>query len=337
MLTNTIIYFAAPDTVQLREEPVDPDALGPHELLIESLYSLISAGTELACMSGKAFWFPLPGDPGYCNVGRVIATGEAVDKFTEGDVLLNYGRHKRYNRMGDDKFLLKPPDWLDLRLVPLTRLATVAFTALRVSNIELGDDVAVVGLGLVGNLAAQLARLQGARVIGLGHREARIELARRCGIQHGIDSKEEDVTARVKELTGGVGVRTLIDTSGNPRAIAESLDWIAQMGELILLAESRGTSDSQVGDVFNHVFMYNRGSITLKGAHEWQFPTMQSPYVKHSFERNSRLVWQLYRQGQLKLDELISHVVCSEEAPAAYEALRAKEPQYLGVMFDWTA
>ena len=109
MLTNTIIYFAAPDTVQLREEPVDPDALGPHELLIESLYSLISAGTELACMSGKAFWFPLPGDPGYCNVGRVIATGEAVDKFTEGDVLLNYGRHKRYNRMGDDKFLLKPP------------------------------------------------------------------------------------------------------------------------------------------------------------------------------------------------------------------------------------
>jgi 2-desacetyl-2-hydroxyethyl bacteriochlorophyllide A dehydrogenase len=337
MLTNTVIYFAAPNTVQLREEPLDPDEMGSHEVLIESLYSLISAGTELACLSGEEFWFPLPGDTGYCNVGRVVAAGEDVEGFAPGDVVLNYGKHQRYNCIADDKFLLKPPEWIDLRLVPLTRLATVAFTALRVSNIELGDDVGVVGLGLVGNLAAQLAGLQGGRVIGIGHRDGRIELARTCGIDHTINSHVEDVKARVKELTNGAGVRTLIDSTGSPQTIAEGLDWIAQMGELVLLAESRGRSEAQVGDVFNHVFMYGWGSISIKGAHEWQFPTMHSPYVKHSFERNSQLVWQLCHEGRLKLDELISHVVRPEEAPEAYEALRTKQPDYMGVLFDWDA
>lgn len=335
-MKNSIITFTAPNTVEIVEEEVQ-EGLGSHELLIESLYTLISAGTELACLSGEEFWFPLPGVPGYCNVGKVITVGEAVEKFKEGDVVLNYGRHQKYHRTSDSQFLLKPPDWMDLKLVPLTRLATVAFTALRVSNIELGDDVAVIGLGLMGNLAAQLARLQGGRVVGIGHRETRIELARKCGIELTIDSQKEDVGARIKEFTGGVGVGSLIDTSGDPKTISESLGWICQMGELILLAESRGAYQAKLGDMFNRVFMYGWGSITLKGAHEWQYPTLHNPFVKHSFERNSRIVWRLYREGQLKLDDLISHVVRPGDVPAAYEALRTKRPEYSGVLIDWTA
>jgi threonine dehydrogenase-like Zn-dependent dehydrogenase len=336
-LRNTIITFAAPNTVTLREEELDPHSPGSHELLIESLYSLISPGTEISCLAGVMTWFPLPGDPGYCNVGRVVAVGSEVKHFCVGEVLLNYGKHQRYNRLSDDQFLLRPPDWIDLKLVPFTRLATVAFTAIRVSDIELGDDVAVVGLGPVGNLAAQLAYLQGGRVIGIGHREARLALARRCGIEWTIDSEQEDVATRIKELTDGAGVRTLIDTSGDPRTIAESLGWISQMGELILLAESRGDYQARLGDVLNRVFLYGWGSITLKGAHEWQFPTLHHPAVKHSFERNSRIVWRLYQEGRLKIDPLLTHVVRPQDAQAVYTALRMKHPEYFGVVFDWTS
>ncbi|MBV7334133.1 zinc-binding alcohol dehydrogenase [Chloroflexi bacterium TSY] len=337
VLKNQIITFSAPNSVEILLEDLHPESLGPHELLIESLYSLISAGTELACLSGEEFWFPLPGVPGYCNIGRVIAVGEGVSKFSVGDVLLNYGKHQKYNRLSDDQFLLQPPDWMDLKLVPLTRLATVAFTALRVSDIELGDDVAVVGLGLVGNLAAQLAQLQGARVIGIGHRERRIDLARQCGIEYSINARREDVGSYIHEATGGAGLLSLIDTSGNPQAIGDSLAWLCPRGELILLAESRGDDQANPADVYNRVFMANSGPATIKGAHEWQYPTLHDPLVKHSFERNSRIVWRLYQAGQLKLDGLISHVVQPQAAPAAYEALRTKQPDYQGVLFDWTA
>jgi 2-desacetyl-2-hydroxyethyl bacteriochlorophyllide A dehydrogenase len=334
-LKNHAITFAAPYTVEIREEE-NVDTLEPNELLIESLYSLVSPGTELAILSGKESWARLPVVPGYCNVGTVVAVGKAVSKFSQGDVVLNYGAHRKYNRMADSGFVLKVPDGIDLKLVPLTRLATVAFTAIRVSDIELGDDVAVVGLGLVGNFAAQLARLQGGRVIGIDLSEKRTDVARACGVELTVNPSQEDATARIQELTGGAGVHSLIDATGNPKVIVANLPLIGQMGELILLGSPRGEYQSDVTDVLNYVHLFGRGSIRFKGAHEWQYPTLHDPFVKHSFERNSRIIWRLYQEGKLEFDRLITHVVKPQDAASIYEGLRTRKDEHLGCVFDWT-
>lgn len=334
-MKNTVIKFVAPYTVELDEEEISPDALEPGELLIESLYTLVSPGTELAMLAGTEAWAPLPVVPGYCNVGRVFAVGGGVERFSEGDVLLNYAAHQRFNRVPDEAFMLKVSDEIDLKLVPITRMATVAFTAIRVSDIELGDDVAVVGLGLVGNIAAQLAQLQGGRVIGVDLSEKRIEVARACGVELTVNASQEDATARIKKLTGGAGVRTLIDATGNTRAIMASLPWIGSMGELILLGSPRGEYQSDVTDVLNYVHIHPR-TIRFKGAHEWQYPTFHDPFVKHSFERNSHIVWRLSQEGKLDLEGLITHVVKPEDAGSIYEGLRARKDEYLGCIFDWT-
>ncbi len=59
-------------------------------------------------------------------------------------------------------------------------------------------------------------------------------------------------------------------------------------------------------------------------------------FVKHSFERNSRIAWRLVREGKLVLDKLVTHVMSYRDAPSACEGLRKNKDAYLGVIFDWT-
>jgi threonine dehydrogenase-like Zn-dependent dehydrogenase len=197
--------------------------------------------------------------------------------------------------------------------------------------------VAVAGLGLVGNLAAQLAGLQGGRVIGLDISKRRLDLAQTCGVELTVNPAQDDAKARVEELTGGAGVHTLIDATGSPEAIISNLPLIGWLGELILLGSPRGEYQTDVTDVLNYVHICSQGSIRFKGAHEWQYPLYQERFNKHSFERNSQIVWRLYAEGKLRLNELITHTVKPADAPAIYEGLRNKKDEYLGCVFDWTS
>ena len=334
--SNRKIVFAAPQTVEVQQEQVVTDGLGDDELLVESLYSAVSAGTELACLSGTEAWFPFPRVPGYAAVGRVVALGNAVTGLREGEVVLHYGGHQSYNRRTLGDFLVPVPEGIDLQVAPMTRLASVAFTSIRVSSIEAGDFVAVAGLGPVGNLAAQLAQIQGGRVIGVDVSAGRIELARKCGIAQTIDASREDAAERIREITGGEGVETVIDATGSPRAIVAEMRWVAKRGELILLGSPRGEVQGDLTELLSGVHLWPRGCVTLKGAHEWRYPVMHDPNAKHSLERNSRVAWWLQQTGKLQMDKLITHVVSPADAAAAYEGLRTRKDEYLGVVFDWS-
>ena len=333
---NRRIVFSAPQTVEVQQEEVGSGDLGADELLVESLYSVVSAGTELACLAGLEEWFPFPGVPGYATVGRIVALGSSVTGLREGEVVLHYGGHQSYNRRTLGDFLLPVPAGVDGKVAAMTRLATVAFTSIRVSNIEAGDFVAVAGLGAVGNLAAQLAQIQGGRVIGVEMSAGRIDLARQCGLEQTIDAAREDAAERIRELTGGEGVATVIDTTGDARAIVAEMDWVAPRGELILLGTPRGEVQGDLTELLRGVHLWPRGCVTLKGAHEWRYPAMHDPNTKHSLERNSRIAWWLQQTGRLQMHKLITHVVRPEDAPAVYESLATRKDEYVGVVFDWS-
>ena len=334
--SNRRIVFVAPQTVEIQQEEVSTDGLGPDDLLVESLYSVVSAGTELACLAGREAWFSFPRVPGYATVGRIVALGNSVTGLREGEVVLHYGGHQSYNRRTRGDFLLPVPEGIDGTVAAMTRLATVAFTSLRVSNIEAGDFVAVAGLGPVGNMAAQLAQIQGGRVIGVDMSAGRIDLARKCGIEQTIDASQEDAAERIREMTDGEGVATVIDATGSPRAIVAEMHWVAKRGELILLGSPRGEVRGDLTELLSGVHLWPRGCVTLKGAHEWRYPVMHDPNTKHSLERNSRVAWWLQQTGKLQMHKLITHVVSPDDAPAAYEGLRSRKDEYVGVVFDWS-
>lgn len=303
--------------------------------IIRTHYSLISAGTELACLSGRESWFKMPGPSGYCSAGEIVSIGRNVSDFKPGDIVFQYGGHAEFIVMPVKGIFLKLPNGLEEKLAPFARMASIAVTSLRVSEIELGDYVAVIGQGVVGIMAAQLAGLQGATVIAVDVSAKRLELSRSCGIAHCFHPGECNLKKKVMELTDGKGVSALIDASGNSKVIVESLPLIGRLGELILLGSPREEYHGDITDTLNYSHLWPRGCITFKGAHEWRYPVECNDFVKHSLERNTRIIFDLIASNRLQVKPLISHVFKPELARQAYEGLRTKKDEYYGVIFDW--
>ena len=339
-MKNTRIIFSAPNRIEVQSAVEALAPLGAHDLLIQTHYSLISAGTELACLSGVEAWFPFPGSPGYASVGEVVDVGGQVTDFALGDMVYSMGKHAQYQRLdtADPRALcVKAPADMDLAQAVFTRMVCVAFTALRVSTIELGDYVGVTGLGLVGNFAAQLAGLQGGRVIGLDLSGRRVELARECGVAQALVLNPATVMEDVAAITRGAGVTSLIEASGNPRALPPALPLVGRYGEVILLGTPRGAYESDLTEILRHVHLDGLGNVTFKGAHEWRYPVPPDPFVKHSIARNAELALELIRSGKLQVAPLHSHTLPPEQAQQAYNGLKHQKDDYIGVVFDWTA
>jgi len=335
-LDNRKITFTAPWQVELSEEKLADDGpLGGNEVLLKKHYTLISPGTELACLSGNESWFAMPGTPGYSAVSEIVRKGPDVEGFEIGDFVFHYGNHSALERTSVEGVFLKVPESIPLSWVPFARMATVAFTSIRVSNIELGDCVAVTGLGLIGNMASQLAGLQGAKVIGVDLSGQRREIAKLCGVNHVLDGTGDRLANEVMELTSGNGVSALIEATGVPQVAINGLPWIGKFGELILLGSPRGALDANVTEVLNYSHLFDRGCITFKGAHEWRYPVTPTPFNKHSLTRNSQVVFELMGQRRLNIEPLISHVLSPEDAPSAYEGLRFNKDDYQGILFKW--
>jgi len=335
-MTNKGIVFAAPWRVELRELPLPPAALGERDVLVKKKYTLISPGTELACLSGTEGWFRMPSVPGYAAVSEIVETGSGVKHFAAGDLVFHYGDHSAYQVVEASGVFLKAPGGIPLTWIPFARLATVALTSVRVSEIELGDNVVVTGLGLVGNLASQLARLQGANVFGIDLSERRLRMAEETGLDAAIRGDAADIREQVMKLTNGAGASALIEATGVPKVAVDSLPLLAKYGELILLGSPRGEHLTDVTEVLNYVHLNPYGNLSFKGAHEWRFPVERDPFVKHSLIRNSEIAFGLMAKNKLLVEPLISHVLKPEEAPRAYEGLRNDKENFHGVLFDWS-
>ena len=330
------VVFPARDQVALESFEFDMSNLAPDEVALRTERSLVSPGTELACLAGIEHWAPFPWGPGYAGVGRVLAAGEAVTHVAPGDRVFGYTAHASHVRT---RGVVAPvPAGLDPALACFARLAAVSITALRASQAELGDYVAVIGLGLVGNLAAQLFALAGCDVIGLDLDAHRRELAGRLGVRCLIDPAAEDAKARVAEFTGGRMCGTVVEAIGAPAVAEHAADLTGKLGEVILLGSPRHAYTTDLNDFLNNIHLWERNCVTFKGAHEWRYPLKQVPggQVKHSIERNVEIVLRMIADGRLQVAPLHSHTLSPVEAPAAYAGLRAHKDEYLGVVYDWS-
>jgi len=273
--------------------------------------------------------------PGYAGCGEIIGVGSRVTGFQPGDEVFAYTSHASHVKAG--ALCARMPDGLDPKLGVFARMASVAITALRVSEAELGDTVAVTGLGLVGNLAAQLFAMAGCEVIGIDLSHRRREIARQCGVRHVLDASE-DVAARVREITGGSLCATVVEATGIPSVAEKSASLAGKLGEVILLGSPRGKHQADLTDFMNQIHLWGK-CVTFKGAHEWRFPVQKddSGHAKHSLQRNIEILLRLIAEGRLQIAPLLTHVLPPSECVAAYSGLRDRKDEYLGVVFDWTS
>jgi 2-desacetyl-2-hydroxyethyl bacteriochlorophyllide A dehydrogenase len=336
-MQNRKIVFTNVGKMEIVREELSGDKLAAREVLIETEYSLISPRTELACLEGSASeWFHYPRVPGYVTLGCILDTGADVHTVATGDYVIHNMGHQAYVRINvDEKLCVKVPEDLNHERAVFTKMATIAMASIRRSNIELGDPVVVTGLGLVGNFASQLAMLQGARVLALDIDEGRLAKAEECGIPCRVNDKAT-ISDFVSSWSGGGGILTLIDATGIPSVVVDSLPFMAKHhGEVILLGSPWTECIRDLTEVFNYMHLASRGCITFKGAHAIVYPVHHDPFVKHSIERNSRIVMDLMREEKITVDCLITHMIKPEEAERAYKGLRDKKNSYLGVIVAW--
>ena len=203
------LVATAPDKVEVVE--VETPEVGPRQVLVRSVRSLISPGSELnrvRRLPGDADdkW-PNP-DLGYAICGEVVEVGPEVEGLTMGERVMTMQNHQEYVVGTDDPearhAVLPLPEGLTWDQSPFMAWGQSCHNWTMKAGIKLGETVAVVGLGLVGLLMVMWSRLRGPRrIIGIDLDQSRLDLAARIGCDHPINAAQVDPVEAVSELTGG--------------------------------------------------------------------------------------------------------------------------------------
>lgn len=315
--------------VILDEEEIQPP--GPGEALIRTLVSLISPGTE------RAFLLSLPNTSdhfpttcGYNNVGEVIEVGPGVSGVRPGERVATGAHHAQFVRVRAED-AIPVPAGLSPREAAFFNMIAIAMQGVRKARIELGDSALVIGQGLIGNLALQLARLSGGfPMIGMDTDAGRLELSRRCGADFVLDSTDQGADEKLKNWTSGRGPSVVIEATGHPAPINTAFQLAARLGRVVLLASTRGETE--------HVNFYrdvHRKGLTILGAHNSIRPARDSGPAFWTWHEDARLSLALVASGRLQIGPLITHELDAMEAPRAYNLLVQWHPGLMGALLLW--
>jgi len=163
-----------------------PEPKGParNQIKTKTLYSGVTNGTERNCLIGGNYAPPdsaLPNAWGYQNVGRVIEVGPEAKTLKVGDVVYLSADHVEYAVMPEDGLLIRVPEGVEPTHAALFGMASVAMRSCRHADLRMGERLLIVGAGFIGQAAAQIAAVMGARVTICDLDPSRLELARQVG------------------------------------------------------------------------------------------------------------------------------------------------------------
>ena len=310
----------------------DLPALGPNEVRVQVEFAAPKHGTEKKILTDSSFvrkkWDPelrmfLPRSPsetetpappaerqlGNMVVGRVIEIGGDVVRYQVGDRVFGYGPICEVHQAAENKW------WPLGDLTPQDAVAVdpshVAFVAVRDGNIRIGDDVAIYGLGAIGLMAVQIARAAGAnKVFAVDPLPIRREYALTHGADAAFDPVNVDAALQIKLATDKHGVDVSVETSGNGRALHDSIRCIRQCGTIVHVPWGpANATDLHLDEEFHH----NRPTIV--GSQAWEGhgnPDRSYPLWTH--QRAFEAAIQLFRDGKITGQGLITPIVPFEEA-----------------------
>lgn len=326
--TAKAAVVAGPRKVEVREVPVRGPA--PGEVQLATLFSAISAGTEMNVYRGNAPQWHLRRDPstklfsragapdwsypltyGYANVGRVIEKGHDVSSPSVGEVVFSYTPHQSVVVTPAESTVVLPQG-IDPKVGVLNANLNTALNGVLDARPSLGDVVVVSGLGVIGLLVTQLVRRTGAGlVVGVDRVPFRRELARRLGADVVVEPGE-GVAEKVRSVTQNRGADIVIEVSGAPAALNEAIRTVGFAGRVIALSWYGGTFESlNLAGEFHHnrprIVSSQVGSVNPDLGPLWDIA------------RRQELVTRLLTQ--LDLTPLFTHEFPISRAPEAYAAV----------------
>ncbi|MBX6365849.1 MAG: bi-domain-containing oxidoreductase [Gemmatimonadetes bacterium] len=280
---------------------------------------------------------------GYSCAGVVEAVGEGVDGAQVGDAVAcagaGYANHAE--RVWVPKNLVVPiPPGVAFEAAAFATLGAIALHGVRQADVRLGEAVAVVGLGLLGQLTVQLLRAAGAHVVAVDVDAGRVELAGRHGAHAFL--RGEDVVGPVRALTRGVGVDAAIITaatsSDDPVQLAGAL--ARDRGRVVVVGAvpTRPSRNEWYLKELELRLSRSYGPGRYDVAYEEKGHDYPIGYVRWTERRNLEEFLRLLQAGAVVLDELITHRFPFAEAERAYALLGGAEGRRaLGVVLEYPA
>jgi len=214
----------------------------------------------------------------------------------------------------------------------MLRMALIALSGVQATTLETGSSVAIFGLGLVGNLAAQLYQHAGTRVIAFDMVPERCDLARKVGVETALNLPPEEQVKTIYDLTENQGAAVAVDAVGESKIVMSCIQACKPFGEVVLLGSPRKPYVTDATEAFRQIHIR---WLNVRGALEWRLPPHPVLGVTHSIESNLHTLIDLVQGGHLELEPLISHLIQPHELSAAYQGLLHDKGNYIGVIVDW--
>lgn len=334
--------------------------VGPDQALIQTHYSLISSGTELATLAKtpmelarqtitdpwmrhvvkqtvlatglgqtvRRVWQEMvkPREIGYSGSGRVLAVGDGVDGLRVGDKVAYAASGHAELVAPSVNHVVPVPEAVDLRHAAFVTVGGIVIQALRRAEVQFGETVAVYGLGLLGQLCARVAKAAGCVVIGIDIDESRNRLARDAGVDCVVNPDDPEWKRRIFDFTDKHGAdATIICAASESEAIINaSMEITRRQGRVVI-----------VGYVKLHIhpknFLHREIDLRYSRAygpgsyhHGYEAGRLDYPfsYVRWTEQRNLREFIRLLETRAFDLEPLIAGVYPLDEAQSAFDAIR---------------
>jgi len=333
------------------------------EVLIKTAFSLISAGTELSgkrssegslikkilsdpeklkkglsILKEKGFGKTIElaeaqketkGCLGYSLSGVVVEVGNKVKDFKVGDRVACAGAGKANHAefvAVPKKLVVKVPEGLDFQSASSVTLGSIALQGLRRADVKLGENVAVIGLGLLGQILIQLLKANGIRVIGFDIDDKKIDLAKELGMDQGYNSSKDNILEKVLNFTENKGVDTAIITAsapGNNEIIQQAMEITRKKGRVVVVGNvGLGPKRSPFYEKeIDYLISTSYGPGRYDESYEGKGIDYPFAYVRWTEKRNMEEYLRLLAEKKVNFQKLISKVFPIKEAPQAYKFL----------------
>jgi predicted dehydrogenase len=297
----------------------------PGQVLVDTHVSVVSPGTErgiLVGLPGTARRFPFR--PGYSAAGVVRAVGAGVTAFKPGDRVAGGIPHASRVNV-ESSTIVKTPDAVSDADAAFVVLAMIVMQGVRKAQIRPGERVAVIGQGLLGQIALRLARLlTPGRLVAVAATRARADVARASGADafvalgetpHPIPGDEADV---------------VIEIAGTPSSMSTAVRWATPGGRIVVVGSTRAV-DRGI-DWKDEV---QRKRVTILGAHMSLVPGADTSAGRWTYQQECALFLDLLAQRRLQVNDLVTLQSNPRDCNRVYDRLVHHPSEQLGIAFQW--
>lgn len=324
--------------VEIIEDEVPSIEGKPSYIIVKTLYSVISPGTELGMLSlseNKQVHL------GYSAMGEVVECGSDITDVKKGDLVACYGapyvHHDEYLRVPKTLYA-KVPDTVDPKEAALGGLGAIAIHALRIANLQFGETAVIVGLGVLGQLIAKIANAAAYNVIAYDLHESRVGMIKKENIKSFATVEEMEEAIRLE--TNSQGADAVLLCAGGKRSSLthECLKWIRKKGKAVIVGdiEPDFPRDLMFGKEAQLLISRAGGPGRYDSIYEKDAIDYPYEYVRWTEGRNLEEYIRLIKEKRIDVGPFISEVVEFENAPLEFEKLLNKESTTLTKLIHFT-